>query len=285
MKKTIILFVTLLVSTGCLANDIPNENKHVVGIFDDNTNQLMNTNSIYGESIRVFIVEQNHQLTINIYEQEPIVINLYSEMESVIERWRESGLRIDLTTTIPEDQNYISILVGNNGSAYGYTNFNSPRDEMAITRLTIDSRGFQHYLPNYYQRLRDANIISSDMDIREFTRMMVRVTLIHEFGHALGLAHHDEDRVQIEGHPGRSGREIVRCGLSNSRPSIMLSGRTGSFLSNLSTFLNRPVTINDVFPSRNDLEGVERMYRYTRTPSTASLFCMAIWATLKGSEL
>ncbi|MUK93012.1 hypothetical protein GNP80_11215 [Aliivibrio fischeri] len=266
------------------ANDIPKITKNVVGIFNVDTNKAVNTRDVYGDVINYYIPPEINTITIHSPNDGDVSIDLQSEIEFVISEWREAGLRFNRLSSIQGTTRYIGYRLGNDASAYGYTNFNEPREGDAITRLSLDPSGFTRFIPDYYRRLMRAGMISSNMTMHEFIRMMVRVTLLHETGHALGLAHHDENGHEFIGGM-RVGREIVRCGINISRPSIMQGGSSGSYLSLVSQFLSRPVNINDVVLSRNDLEGADRMFNSHNSRGVVSLFCMAVFMSMKGSEL
>lgn len=274
----------LLFSAIASSNDIPRDTKNVIGIFDSNSNTPINTRDVYGDVINYYIPDNARTIEIRMPDGNYVSIDLGAEIEHAISEWSEAGIRFNRLTSIQGTSRYIGYRIGNDGSAYGYTNFNEPRDNDAITRISIDPVGFASYGPRYYSRLMGAGMIPRDMSMNDFMRMMVRLTVLHETGHALGLAHHNEDGVAFPGYT-RIGREIVRCGISISRPSIMVSGSSGSYLSLISQFLSRPVTINDVVLSRNDLEGANRMFNQRSHRGTVSLFCMAMFMSLKGSEL
>ncbi|MGL4476455.1 MAG: hypothetical protein ACRCT7_18695 [Shewanella sp.] len=274
----------LLFSSLASSNDIPRDTKNVIGVFDSNSNTPINTRDVYGEVINYYIPDNARTIEIRMPDGNYVSIDLGAEIEYAISEWSEAGIRFNRLTSNQGTSRYIGYRLGYDGSAYGYTNFNEPRDNDAITRLSIDPVGFASYGPRHYSRLMGAGMIPRDMSMNDFMRMMVRQTVLHETGHALGLAHHNEDGVAFPGY-ARIGREIVRCGISISRPSIMVSGSSGSYLSLISQFLSRPVTINDVVLSRNDLEGANRMFNQRSHRGTVSLFCMAMFMSLKDSEL
>ena len=73
--------------------------------------------------------------TISIQNQghSPIVINLEREISQAFELWGQAG--ITKRTYEPSQENAIAFRIGNDGSAYGYTNFNSPRTGQAVSRV------------------------------------------------------------------------------------------------------------------------------------------------------
>lgn len=282
--KIFFLMSFIFLSPFASSNDVPRSTKNVIGVFDSSTNKALNTHEIYGDVINYYIPDNIRHITISIGQNPPIDIDLEQEIEFAIREWTSAGLRFNRLTSNTGTTRYIGYRLGSDGSAYGYTSFNSPNDNDAITRVTLDTRGFSSQIPDYYRGLLEYNRIPSNATISDLVRMMVRLTILHETGHALGLAHHDENGVLLP-NPTRIGREVARCGITISRPSVMVSGRDGSFISILSQFLNRPVTIDDIVASRNDLEGAHNMFTIS-TPRTAiSLFCVSVFMALKGTEL
>ncbi|WP_104024569.1 hypothetical protein [Vibrio hyugaensis] len=285
-----IVTVFLLLSSVVNAGDIPRNTKNIIGIFNNDTNNPINTRDVYGDVINYYLPENINTITIHTSTYGSVSIDLNLELEQVISEWREAGLQFNRMVSNQGMTRHIGYRIGNDGSAYGYTNFNEPRENDAVTRVSIDTNALSRLSPRYYERLIAENRISRDMPFPEFIRMVVRVTLLHETGHALGLAHNNENgSVFPGGH--RIGREIIRCGIVTARPSIMVSGAPisshehGSYLDLLSRYLSRNITINDVALSRNDLDGANRMFTSHSPRGAVSLFCLAVFMSVRGSEL
>lgn len=265
----------LFFSSLAMSNDTLRDAKNVVGVFNFDTNTPVNTRDVYGDVIYYYIPENIRDISIMLPDGGRVSIDLESEIENAITAWSDSGLRFIRVNSNVGLTRYIGYRLGDTTHGFGHTNFNQPRDDDAITRVAISPLGLAAGVPRYYHGLRAQRRIPQDMDIADFMRMWVRLTVLHETGHALGLAHHDEDNREM---PGVGiGRMLVQCSTIFSRPSIMVSGATGSYINFLSQYLSRPVTIRDVMLSRNDLEGADRMFSYrTSLSGLFSLMCIAL---------
>lgn len=265
----------LFFSSLAMSNDILRDAKNVVGVFDIDTNRPLNTRDVYGDVIYYYIPDNIRDISIVLPDGGRVSIDLESEIENAITAWSASGLRFIRVNSNVGLTRYIGYRLGDTPNDFGHTNFNQPRDDDAITRVAISPLGFERGVPRYYYGLREQGRIPQDMDIADFMRMWMRLTVLHETGHALGLAHHDDDNRDVPGF--RIGRMLVRCGTIFSRPSIMVSGATGSYINFISQYLSRPVTITDIILSRNDLEGADRMFNYRASLSGLfSLMCIAL---------
>lgn len=278
-----IFFALLFFSS--FSNAKPNDIYNVVGYFNEDLNAPYNTRDIYGSVIRYYIPPEINNVQITV-DDITVHVNLEDEILSAINEWahESNGLRFERILSSEGQNGYIRFGITTNANTYGNTVFNSLSEiDGSISRVNLEPRGFTRQIPNLYSGLRNVNAISSATDITELVRMMVNLTLRHEIGHALGLAHHDENGVHVG--PNEIGRLIVMCGLSASRPSIMLSGRSGNYLRILSEHLHRPVTISDIAISRNDLQGAGRMFESHSRRHVLSLACAAAFMSLRGSEL
>ncbi|WP_157798242.1 hypothetical protein [Aeromonas cavernicola] len=295
INKLLILLSLIMVTFISKADNEDRKIKNVVGVFNEETNLLINSQDVYGDIIRYYIPSDMRNLVINLPSQVFVAINLEQEIEYAISMWQrqQQGSRrpINFMRSLvrPTDTRYIGYRLGTTTDSYGNTNYNSPSNNDAITRVVLQPRTFELQMPRRYHMAINAGDISRETDISDFTRMMVRLTIIHETGHALGLLHHDDDIEQNFNHPTRVGRRIVNCPLSFTPPSIMISGRNNTdYFTSLRRHLGRSVTLADISPSRNDIDGAHIMFHERQRPgffNGLATLCLAVYVALRGSDL
>lgn len=149
--------------------------------------------------------------------------------------------RVDSTHTIANAVSHVTYPISNNQS------------------ITFYTENLEHIIPTYYSNYIRDRVISRNMDIASFTKMLLTVIMEHELGHMFSLTH---SAFNVD-------QNIATARIANQmsplRPSIM-TVTSGRYLRQLSAYLGRQITIDDVHPSNNDGTALSRLYQPTSIP-------------------
>lgn len=273
----LILCILVGVNNVSLANIAPGESeregggderKRVVGAFSYSTPEhTVNFGDMYGDSsnVHVFLADMSSSVIFNVedYNTEqtiPVLIAADALIMRAYNSWRRSGYGFQrVSSTPPLDPSFpgvITRIVESPENTLAWTNINSG-GVVGQTTININRRFFEsHGLDNYY-RARELGYIPMRMGVEEYINMLFYLTILHESGHSLGLGHPD-----FRGNPiSYEWRQIVPPTPFRQRPSIMLSGLSEGqyFIGNLSRHLGRPISIDDINISNNDIQGASIM--------------------------
>lgn len=283
--KLMLLMLFSIASFTSVAAPTPAEERQVVG-YADQDGKLFNTYLIYGSVMSYYIPESDYTLVINAKDDDGQTVRVDIDYpEYVIEamrEWGSVGMSYNRQFGVSVDPNTVLIgTINNNDNSLGGTVFNPHGGN---TRLSINRGAFNSVGLKNYAKLKQRGAIPADMSKEDYLRLLVRVTLKHEFGHVLGLLHNNEDGVHF---PYGEGVNVSNCTIRNQPPSIMLNGSNYSYINQLSLSLGRPVTVNDIGPSASDIAGARTMYNRGSRNFLTRLSCLGALSSLgsAGSDL
>lgn len=255
--KSLLLISVLSISLSAIAAPTPAEEKQVVGYADD-SGMLYNTYDIYGSVLSYYIPENEYTLSISSRASDGhmahVDINYPEYVLEALREWVPVGISLNRSFMGSVREHTVLFgIVNHNDNSLGSSVFNPHGN----SRVNIGRVVFNNIGLNNYEKLKQRHAIPADMSPEDYLRLKIRITLKHEIGHVLGLLHNNEGGVEL---PLGRGVNISNCPLRNQPPSIMLNGSNYDYIDRLSAFLERPVTVNDIGPSANDIAGARMMY-------------------------
>jgi hypothetical protein len=220
-----------------------------------------------------------------------ITVNIHEMIRQAMTAWGGSffyrGPRLSEASVSAVDQGVQFHLQNGGGihgaGVYGVTSLANNITGPAPTSITFIRDNLSEGIPSLYETMiSDHYIERGQTSIEAFARMVIRLTVLHEIGHAWGLLHpdtqdHGNNDISLQGMS-----RIVLQGRGEYRPSIMIALQEDYFRT-LSVHLGRPVIESDITLSANDIEGARYMWNgWTyRTPSSWWNIFMAVCITCR----
>ncbi|MDC9598210.1 hypothetical protein [Xenorhabdus anantnagensis] len=268
MKKILLLLSIILYPLPSFTDDYPNIYRHVFSFAFNG--QVYSPAAQFGNLLE-YRVEIGH-VHVNFEGYDPVLVDIQPLVERAAQMWDDrfasAGLPIRVREAVRPSRVNFSITIANGdqqedlnswGGLYGFTTPILPEEMLNDFRyqnfrlpgIVITSKFM--ISTKLYKKLK--KIFGHD-NRQAIADNMIYYAVVHEFGHAFGLAHPDFEGSRSFDNANTITEGLVESASSIENSTVPLMLSNGTYLGTLRRNLGRPITIQDIRPSSLELTGI-----------------------------